>query len=95
MITVKIEFLSLLSDLSDNSELVVELPDDSTVTYLITHLQSELGQRFIDRILSDSKHLKKFIILAINGKDIRTLNGTETIFQDMDKISFIPALAGG
>ncbi len=39
--------------------------------------------------------LNKYILLSLNGKDIRHYNDLKTILQDGDEIIFLPAIAGG
>ena len=46
-------------------------------------------------IFKTSNDLSKYVIIAINGKEIRLLEGLETIIQDNDEICFIPAIVGG
>jgi molybdopterin converting factor small subunit len=46
-------------------------------------------------IFKSSKDLSEYVIIAANGKDIRTLDGLNTKIHLEDEISFIPAIAGG
>ena len=95
MIQTEIKFLSILSDLIDTNELVLDLKENSTIRELISVLEDRVGEQFKKRILSENRELTNYVILVINGKDIRSLNGFETKIQDKDMISFLPALAGG
>lgn len=47
-----------------------------------------------DRMFKDGQ-FNKFILVYVNGEDIRFLNGVNTVVNDGDEISIIPALAGG
>jgi MoaD family protein len=95
MITIHVKFLSLLSNLIDTNELKVELPENSKINQLIPHLQKQIGEKFKKRVLAEENTLNNYVILVVNGKDIRALDGLETNVHDNDKISFLPALAGG
>jgi molybdopterin synthase sulfur carrier subunit len=95
MITVNVKFLSLLSELTDMDELWLELRENSTINQLFSELHNKIGMEFERRILSKTNGLNKYIIVAINGIDIRTLDGVDTVIKDRDNVTFLPALAGG
>ena len=48
-----------------------------------------------DQILDDSGSIRRFINLFLNGEDVRYLKGPDTSVQSGDKISIVPAIAGG
>ncbi len=95
MIRTEIKFLSILSDLINSEELIIELTENSTIRHLLNLLHVRIGDKFKKRILSETSDLNNYVILVVNGKDIRTLDGMNTIIRENDKISFLPALAGG
>jgi len=95
MIKIKVKFLSLLSDLTDSDEIELELDDNPSIRALFNSLRSKIGNEFDRRILTPSGELNKYILLGLNGKDIRTLNGLDTIIKAEDEVVFLPALAGG
>ena len=39
--------------------------------------------------------INKYIILCLNGKDIRTLENLNTVVSHHDEILLLPAIAGG
>lgn len=48
-----------------------------------------------EKILDGDGSLKRFINVFVNDDEIRTLQGLETPVRDGDKISIVPAMAGG
>ena len=49
-----------------------------------------------ERIIDDaSGELHRFVNIYINNEDVRFLQGLETILNDGDEISIVPAVAGG
>ncbi|MCF6149639.1 MAG: MoaD/ThiS family protein [Candidatus Kuenenia sp.] len=48
-----------------------------------------------ERICDDSGQIRRFINFYLNDEDIRFLNNLETLVQDGDYISVVPAIAGG
>lgn len=95
MLTVKIVFLSLLTDITQVDEVSLNLDDGSIIRTVLKQLSSKFGDKFEEKIYKNSKDLSKYVLITINGKDIRSLNGLDTKIQQNDEISFIPAIAGG
>lgn len=48
-----------------------------------------------ERICDEDGNLRRFINLYVNNEDIRFLNGMDTELNETDKVSIIPAIAGG
>jgi len=95
MLNVKIIFLSVLVDITQIEELTLHIDDGSNIKNMLEQLSSKFGKKFEDLIFKASENLSKYVIVTINGKDIRTLEGLNTKIQLDDEISFIPAIAGG
>jgi sulfur-carrier protein len=47
------------------------------------------------RLCDESGQPRRFLNLYVNDEDIRFLEGTETPLQDGDRVSIVPAVAGG
>ena len=87
--------MSLLVDIIGQEELTLNNRDISTLREIIHRLKHTLGKDFEKAILTEDENLRKYIIVGLNGKDIRNFNGLDTIINDGDEISFLPAIAGG
>ena len=48
-----------------------------------------------ERIYDESGEVRRFILIHVNGEDIRFLEGLKTSVADRDEVSITPALAGG
>ena len=95
MIDVKINFLSLLADITKIKELNLSVQENATIKEILERLISKFGKDFERKILDSPKALNKYIILGLNGKDIRTLEDLDTIVNHHDEILLLPAIAGG
>ncbi len=95
MFELKINFLSLLEDLIGFDSVNILLDENSTVKDMLEKLTQKFGMKFQRNILNSTNELNKYIILGINGKDIRSLDNLNTIIGENDDISFLPAIAGG
>ena len=47
------------------------------------------------RICDDKGEIRRFVNIYLNEEDIRFLSGKETLINDGDHISIVPAIAGG
>ena len=71
----------------------VDVPGD-TVDQVVHNLEvsyAGIGERLLD---GDGK-IKRFINVFVNEDEIRTLQGAETVVTAGDRISIVPAMAGG
>ncbi|HAJ38679.1 MAG TPA: molybdopterin synthase sulfur carrier subunit [Chloroflexi bacterium] len=48
-----------------------------------------------DRLLDDDGNIKRFINVFVNDSEIRGLQGMHTPVKANDKVSIVPAMAGG
>ncbi len=53
------------------------------------------NQGIKEKILDDSGEIRRFIIVSLNGEDVRYLDGPETSVKEGDEITIVPAIAGG
>lgn len=95
MFDVKITFLSLLTDITGVEELNLPIEEGVTIRTILEQLTHKFGSKFEEMIFKSSKDLSKYVIITVNSKDIRMLDGLKTKIQLNDEISFIPAIAGG
>jgi len=95
LIDIKITFLSLLTDITQEEEFILSIDENSSVKDIIEKLILRYGKKFEKIILNSPDFLSKYIILGLNGKDIRSYDGLKTVIQDGDEIAFLPAIAGG
>jgi len=63
----------------------------------VSQVLEDLGQRFpgVRDRLFDGTGLRPFVNIYLNDEDIRFLEGTDTPVKEGDRISVIPAIAGG
>ena len=76
-----------------NGESRVEV-DSADIGQCITKLEEKF-QGIKGQLMDESGELHRFVILYLNGEDIRFLQGVDTKLQSGDEISIVPAVAGG
>ncbi len=78
----------LTSDLSEVSAA------GGTVAEVLANLEAAFpGVK--ERLFDEAGEVRRFILVHVNGEDIRFLDGINTPVTDRDEISITPALAGG
>jgi molybdopterin synthase sulfur carrier subunit len=95
MFEISIAFFSILEEIVGKSEITVNIDENSKVKDLIDILVLEFGKEFQENILDPNGDINKYVILGINGKDIRSIEGLNTPIHKDDDIVFLPAIAGG
>ena len=48
-----------------------------------------------ERLLDESRELRHFVNVYVNGEDVRFLQGLSTNIEDGTEVSIVPAVAGG
>ncbi len=48
-----------------------------------------------ERVLDEAGNVKRFVNIFVNDDEIRTLQGLETPVKADDRVSIVPAMAGG
>ena len=95
MINIITLFFSLLEDIVGREEIPLSFDNTLTIRNALMRLSSLIGKDFEENIFSTKGKLSKYIIIGLNGKDIRKFDGLDTIIKDGDEISFLPSIAGG
>lgn len=74
-------------------EKTVELDDGSTLKDLINILSEKTGTLKGHLGIYDGE--KQVINILVNGRNIRTIDGVETVLKEGDIVTFFPPVAGG
>ncbi len=90
--TIKVRIPTPLMKLTDNQSEVSAKGE--TISDIINNLESQFNG-IKDRICEENGSPRRFINIYVNEEDIRFLEGEMTAVKDGDKISIIPAIAGG
>lgn len=95
MVDVKISFFSILTDITEIDKFTFPMDIDSDIRNLLEQLTLKFGEKFEELIFKNSTDLSKYVLITINGKNIRALDGLNTKLKQNDEIFFVPAIAGG
>jgi len=91
MARINLTFSRALADVKDN-KVILDVKD---VKDLLSILDNRYGERFKEKFYDENRRPKRFINIFVNGVEIRSLNGLDTIFKDNDNVVILPVVTGG
>lgn len=97
-VTIKLKFMGDLRAIVKNREATTTLPKGSTVKDLLTSLSNHYGEVFSSRVLNPMGNLEHYVLVFLNGKNIKDLEGLETTLGDEEgqvEFMMLPMFEGG
>ena len=91
-VTVRIPTL-LRAYVQDQSKVEIT-PEVETLRGVLDALE-QMAPGILQRVVSDSGELRRFVNLYVNDDDVRTLDGLNTPTPAGCSVSIVPAVAGG
>lgn len=91
-VTVRIPTL-LRAYVQDQSKVEIT-PEVETLKGVLDALE-KMAPGILQRVVSDSGELRRFVNLYVNDDDVRTLEGLSTPTPAGCSVSIVPAVAGG
>jgi molybdopterin converting factor small subunit len=96
VVTVKVIMMGELLRLTGQREWEVELAQESTVQTLLEKLSDLCGEAFAQRALTREGTPHPHLALFVNGVDIQTLAGTQTVLPGGQvELLLLSMFAGG
>ncbi|MGY5857773.1 MAG: ubiquitin-like small modifier protein 1 [Candidatus Thorarchaeota archaeon] len=94
MMKVSVKFYAHLGDLvGKKSKMEIELQEDATVSHLLDILL--IDSKIKEHMLDEKGEVKSDITIMQNGREIKFLDGLDTILNPDDEIQIFPVVAGG
>ena len=92
---VDVKFYAMLREATGKKLETVVLPEKSSVGDLIDLLVERYGDRFGYYIYDKQKRVRDYLSFMLNGVNVNSLSGFETLLSDGDVVSFLPPIGGG
>ena len=91
---VTVKFYTHLRDLVGNKSVIeLDLEEGATISHLLEELLQDSLIRSV--LLEENQEIKSEITILKNGREIKFLEGMETVLESGDEIAVFPAVAGG
>lgn len=91
---VECNFFGPIRDVVGTKTIVHELPPGTTVTELVTDLD-ETYDGVADQLLKGESELADNLVITVDGRNVRQLDGEETILDDGAVVRISPSVGGG
>lgn len=88
---MRVKFFASFAELTKEKERDFSAPDIKTLLKIMT---DHYGQKFEDKLYRNGE-LNPTLVILVNGKHIRHLQGLETTLLESDEVAFFPMLSGG
>ena len=93
---VRVKFMGDLPAVIGQRNVVVPLPDGSTVDDLLAWLSASYGEAFTCRVFSQPGTLHHYMVVFVNGQDIRDAGGFATRLGEGEvEVVMLPMFEGG
>ncbi len=89
---VKVRIPTPLRSLTNGEEEVTV--EGKSIQEVIDNLETKFGG-FKERLCDENGQIRRFINFYLNDEDIRFKDNQDTVVNDGDQISIVPAIAGG
>jgi molybdopterin synthase sulfur carrier subunit len=91
---LKIKFFSLIKFDLKKDEVDYQLSESKSVKEIMKLLDQEFDNYFSRKLLENGE-LKSGTIVLLNGRNIRHLQGLDTLVENKDEITIFPPSGGG
>ncbi|MDK2812198.1 MAG: sulfur-carrier protein [Petrotoga sp.] len=91
---MKIKFFSLIKLDLKKDEVDYQLSESESIKEIIKLLDQEFDNYFSRKLLENGE-LKSGTIVLLNGRNIRHLQGLDTLVENKDEITIFPPSGGG
>jgi len=91
---IKVKFFALLREATGTKEVEEEVEEGTTVKGLLERLSNKLPKRFRELVF-EGQEVSRNVIILVNRRGIRELEGLETKLKDGDEVALLPPVSGG
>ncbi len=96
MAGVSIKIIGSAGSLFDSPSYTVEVKPGMTMRELLAWLSRHAGVDFAGAVYDiHTDKMNEYIVVFVNTKEIRTLDGLDTKLKEGDVITVLPPMAGG
>ena len=95
MPSFKIRLMGLITDLIGKIELDVQAKEGATLSDVFKEVGREYGENVKNKLLAPDGDFHPYVLVSINGADIRGLKGIDTWLHAGDRILLALLITGG
>lgn len=95
LLEVEVKFYAMLREATGKKREVVELPEKSSVGDLMDLLVGQYGGDFGRYIYDEEKRVRDYLSFMLNGINVNSLKGFDTVLSHGDILAILPPVGGG
>ncbi len=95
MPSLKIRLMGQITDLIGKTELDVQAKEGATLSDVFKEVGREYGESVKKKLLAPDGNFHPYVLVSVNGTDVRGLNGIDTRLNDGDGILVALQITGG
>ena len=92
---IEVKYYAMIRDKAGKKTEKVTLPSKSSVKDLVEILIECYGDEFENYIYNNEKQIRDYLSFMLNGVNVNSLSGFETLLSDGDVVSLLPPIGGG
>lgn len=92
---IEVKYYAMLRDKAGRKTEKVTLPSKSSVKDLVETIIKRYGDEFENYIYNNEKQIRDYLSFMLNGINVNSLNGFNTVLKDGDTFSMLPPIGGG
>jgi len=95
LLKVEVKFYAMLREATGRRKESVELAEKSTVGDLVSLLSERYGGDLTHFIYDDRGRVRNYLSFMLNGYNIYSLDGFDTLLSENDVVAILPPVGGG
>lgn len=92
---VKVKLFASFRELIGTGIVILNKSQELTVLDVIKEISKQYNPNFENEVLKNSKELKPYVKILVNGRSIEFLNGLNTKLKNEDTMAIFPPVGGG
>ena len=95
LVEIEIKFYAMLREIAGRRVERIGMPAKSSVSDLVDLLVERYGGDFERYIYDGERRVRSYLSYMLNGVNINSLQGFDTVLRDGDVFSLLPPVGGG
>ena len=95
MLSFKIRFMGPIAELIGRTEIDVQAKEGAILSDVFTEVGREYGESVKKKIIAPDGDFHPYVLVSVNGTEVRELNGIDTLLNDGDGILVALHVTGG
>ena len=92
---VEVKYYAMLREAAGRKSETLELPDGSSMGDLMNMIVERHGPDFYRYVYDNQKQVRDYLSFMLNGVNVNSMDGFDTLLKTGDIIAILPPVGGG